>query len=246
MEGWLEHEFDKLSNRAMNIMKLTHREKKSEGDEVIGFLWPLFDITDIGEDIWRAGQAGIPYYICSLTLRVYLEFQANLFQGAYHSAGRSLRWLYEANLAGATACISPALLDSEFEGEETMDLDAFEEWLTLCDRRERILHRTQIFEAWGLPVRDLQELYSDLCKYIHISKKSFDKELTWPNLQFIPEKFDEIFALSRRTTDLVLWLECKMLLQFNEGTEGALRGVHKNLSALASRIPMTMELLSSL
>ncbi len=46
--------------------------------------------------------------------------------------------------------------------------------------------------------------------------------------------------------DLVLWLECKMLLQFNEGTEGSLRGVQKNLSALASSVPMTMELLFSL
>ena len=131
----------------MGIMKLTHREKKGECDEVISFLWHLFDITDIGQDIYLAGQAGIPYYICSLTLRVYLEFQANLFQGAYHSAGRSLRWLYEANLAGATACIKPALLDSEFKGKNTMDLDEFEEWLTLCDKGERMLYRKQIFEA---------------------------------------------------------------------------------------------------
>ena len=127
-----------------------------------------------------------------------------------------------------------------------MDLDEFEEWLTLCDKGERKLYRNQIFEAWKLNRKELQELYSDLCKYIHISKKSFDKELTWPNLQYIPEKFDEIFALARKTMDLVLWLECKMLLQFNEGTEGALRGVQKNLSALASSNPMTMELLSSL
>jgi len=46
--------------------------------------------------------------------------------------------------------------------------------------------------------------------------------------------------------DLVLWLECKMLLQFNEGTKGALEKVRKNLSALTSSVPMTMDLLSNM
>lgn len=245
MEKWLEEEFNHVFKRTIGIIKLTYREKRDECDEVLSFLWHLFDMADLGEDIYLAGQAGIPYYICSLSLRIYLEFQANLFQGAYHSAGRSLRWLYEANLAGATACINPSLLDNRLKGKK-VDLDEFEEWLTLCDKRERMLYRRQIFEAWELPFEELQELYSDLCKYIHISKRSFDIKLTWPNIQYLPEKFDEIFALTRKTLDFVLWLECKMLLQFNKGTKGALRKVHKNLSALTSSVPMTMDLLSSL
>jgi len=41
----------------------------------------------------------------------------DMYGGAYHSAGRSLRWLYEANLAGATACFNPSLLDNQYKGK---------------------------------------------------------------------------------------------------------------------------------
>jgi len=70
--------------------------------------------------------------------------------------------------------------------------------------------------------------------------------MTWPNPQYLPEKFDEVFAISMKTIDLIFWLECKMLLQFNEGTKEALRKLCKDLSTLTSSIPMTMDLLSSL
>lgn len=69
-----------------------------------------------------------------------------MYGGAYHSAGRSLRWLYEANLAGATACFNPSLLDNQYKGKK-IDLDEFEKWLTLYDKRERMLYRKQISEA---------------------------------------------------------------------------------------------------
>lgn len=238
--------FERESRRIAGIIKLTFEQRRDECKEVFNFLDNLFVITDIGEDIFRVDGAAIPYYICALTARTYLEFQASLLQGAYHSAGRSLRWLYEANLAGATACIDPSLLDNQFSHRKTISLDEFEEWLKLYDKNKRKLNRPKIFEAFGLPVGELQNLYSDLCKYSHVSKISFDKKLDWPNLQYIPEKFDEMFALTRKTLDFILWLECNMLLCYDEETKEALEKFLKNYGPLASYIPMTTKLLSNL
>jgi len=90
------------------------KRKKDKCNILLRFLLHLCVIADIGEDIFSAGQAEIPYFVCSLTLRAYLEILINLFQGAYHSVARALRWLYETNLAGAVACIDPSLLDKEY------------------------------------------------------------------------------------------------------------------------------------
>ena len=243
-----EREFNHLYERISNIMKLTYEEKRNECDRVLSFLLPLFIVTDISQDIFLTKQADIPFYISSLTLRAYLEFLINLLQGAYHSAARSLRWLYEINLAGTAACVDPSLLDPRFSGEK-MNLDEFKEWLRQYDNRVKTLNRQRIFEAFKVSEEKRQELdglYRDLCKYVHISERSFDKKMTWPNPQYLPEKFDEVFAISMKTIDLIFWLECKMLLQFNEGTKEALRKLCKDLSTLTSSIPMTMDLLSSL
>jgi len=127
-----------------------------------------------------------------------------------------------------------------------MKLKEFEEWLTLYDKGEKKLRRKQILEALGLPVEELQKLYSDLCKYVHLSEVSFDHEMTWPNIQYLPEKFDKVFVQLMKTIDLIFWLECKMLLQFNGKTKQALRNFRKNLNSLITSIPMTKDLLSSL
>jgi len=245
MERWIEQEFEQVFENIKGILKVTYKEKRDECKKLFNFLGHLFVLTDIGEDIYRVEGDGIPFYISALTVRTYLEFLANLLQGAYHSAGRSLRWLYEANLAGATACIDPSLLDDQFKGKKSITLDEFEKWLALYDKRERKLKRSNIFKALKLPKDELQNLYSDLCKYSHISKTSFDKKLIWPKLQYIPEKFDEILGLTWKTLDLVLWLECNVLLRY-EGTERAFRDFLKYLGALTSYIPMTAELLFNL
>ncbi|MEM3628927.1 MAG: hypothetical protein QXQ94_10150 [Candidatus Bathyarchaeia archaeon] len=239
------HELNRLLERINGIFELTYKEKMDECDEAIKYLNYLFVLTDIAQDIMLEGQSGIPYYVCSLSLRTYLEFLVNLFQGAYHSAARALRWLYEANLAGAAACIKPSLLSGEFI-EVEMDLDKFELWLALLDERRTEFPRKRIFEGLGLPAEKLQELFSDLCKYVHISRKSLDEKLTWPNLQYIPEKSDEILTLARKTVDLILWLECKMLLQYNDRTKEALKKLSKDIGALASKVPGTAELIYSL
>lgn len=160
MEEWLAQEFERTFERVTGITKLTYREKRDECDEIFRFLTDLLLMSDMGELIYREEGAGIPYYISALTVRTYLEFQANLFQGAYHSAGRSLRWLYEANLVGATACIEPSLLAEQFRGKESIKLNEFEKWLSLYDKRRR-LERSKILEALGLPREEYKKLYSD-------------------------------------------------------------------------------------
>ena len=51
-----------------------------------------------------------------------------------------------------------------------------ENWLDRYDNQEVQLRRTKILDSLGLPLNDSNELYVDLCKYIHISKFSFDKK----------------------------------------------------------------------
>lgn len=243
-----KQEFNHLHERISGIMKLTYEEKRSQCERVLNFLLPLFVITDISQDILLKEQAEIPFYICSLTVRAYIEFSINLFQGAYHSATRSLRWLYEINLAGAAACVNPSLLDEQ-RGEKKMNLNSFKKWIMQYDNNQKKLNRQRIIESFEISEerqRELQKLYQDLCKYVHISKMSFDEEMTWPNIQYIPEKFDETFAIAMKTIDLILWLECKILLQFNRGTKEALKNLRYDLNSLASSIPMTMSLLSIL
>lgn len=238
-------EVNHLLRRINGIFKLTYKEKMDQCDEAIKYLTLLFSLTDIAEDIMLEGQSEIPYYICSLSLRTYLEFLVNLFQGAYHSAARALRWLYEANLAGAAACVKPSLLDDKFI-EGGMDLDKFESWLASFDGRRKVFSRKRICEGLGLSEEKLEELYSNLCKYVHISRKSIDAKLTWPNLQYLPEKFDEILALARKTMDLIFLLECKMLLQYNDRTKEAIKKLSEDVGALASKVPETTNLINNL
>jgi hypothetical protein len=206
-------------------------------------------MADIAADIFRVERARVPYYVCHLTLRNYLEMQACLLEGAYHSAARSLRWLFESNVIGSTACVNPSLLDTQYRSEGPIDLEEFEQLLERCDTEEITIgrgKRKKIFDEFSLPSDDLSLLYSDLCKYIHLSRISFDKTLTWPNLQYIPEKFDEVFHYALRTIDLVFWMESKMCVCFNKGTAQALKYFLRDRDGLNKHIPMTIKLISSL
>jgi len=191
----------------------------------------------------------IPYYVCSLTLRSYLEMQACLLEGAYHSAARSLRWLFEMNVIGAVACVNPSLIDRQYSSERPLVIEEFEQLLERCDAGENTIGRAKhrvIFEEFSLPSDDSSSLYSDLCKYVHLSKISFDKKLTWPNLQYIAEKFEEISHFALKTIDLVFWMESKMCLCFDKGTKQALRFFLKDYGALNEYIPLTISLISCL
>lgn len=234
------------SKYAGRIMEFTFKEKANECSDILNFFKRLCVMGDIGFDIHRVEGPKLPYYVCQFTLRTYLELQTDLFVGAYHSVGRSLRWLYELNIAGSTAVIFPSLLSNEYEGKDNMGLKEFEDWLENYDNRKGSINRSKIFSHFGLPAKDLQLLYSRLCKYSHVSSLSFDKERDWPKLQFLPKKFDEIFKVTTEVMDLVLWFESKMLLCYNKGTKKALKGFLEDTDDLNKYIPITISLLSSL
>lgn len=206
-------------------------------------------MADLAEDIFRADQAVIPYFISSLTHRHYLEMQACIFEGAYFSAARSLRWLYEINLIGSTACIKPILLDQNLSATTGLTLSEFEDFLEKIDSGEIKFGKGKyknIFNQYKLPTDELLDLYTNLCKYVHLSKISFDRDYTWPNLQYIPEKFDEIFLLALNTTDFILWMQSKMCLCYNGGTVGNLKNFLKMSDSIQTYIPLTVSLISSL
>jgi len=238
--------------RIVGIPKLTYSEKSYECKSIFGFFVRLCIIGDITNEVIpysKVESAEIPYYISHLTLRNHLEMQACILTGAYHSAARSLRWLFEMNVIGATACVKPVLLDYHLSATRGINLSAFEKFLERCDTGEVKIGKKKyqtIFDQFKLPSKDLLSLYSDLCKYVHPSKISFDKDLTWPNLQYIPEKFDEIFLFATKTLDLVFWMQSKMCLCFDGGIVQALKYFLKDDDGLNQYLPMTVLLLSSL
>lgn len=135
-------------------------------------------MADIASNIYQDEGVSVPYYVCSLTLRNYFEIQACLLEGAYHSAARSLRWLFEVNVVGTTSCVDASLLDPQYS-PGPIDLEEFEELLEKVDEEKlRITRgtRKKIFDQFSLPSDDLALLYSDLCKYVHLSQISFDKK----------------------------------------------------------------------
>jgi hypothetical protein len=242
-------QFNREYDRICGIAKLTYQEKTKECSDIFDFFQRFCIISDIATSISQVEKSKIPYYICHLTLRNYLEMQACILEGAYHSAARSLRWLFEINMIGAVAVVKPILLDFNLSATKGLNLSEFEKVLEQCDKEEIKIgkgKRKTIFDQFKLPTEDLMTLYSDLCKYVHLSKISFDKTLDFPNLQFVPEKFDEIFPLAMRTLDFVFWMECKMCLCFKDGTAEALKFFLKDDDGLNHYIPLTLKLISKL
>ena len=241
--------FETERREILGTIELTYNEKIDECEEIFKYFQRLCVMADIAADIFRVEGAQIPYLVSHLTARNYLEMQACILEGAYHSAARSLRWLYEINLIGATACIKPILLDHHFSATKGLTLPEFEEFLENID--EDVIRfgngkRATIFKQFKLPVNDLMSLYTDLCKYVHLSKISFDKELTFPSLQYISEKFDEVFLFLRRTLDLAFWMQSRMCLCFNGKTAKALKGFLEDSDKLNQYLPITISLISSL
>jgi hypothetical protein len=164
-------QFGREYDRIRGIIGLTYEQKRAECDKIFDFFQRLCTMTDIAFEISQVEGACIPYYICSLTLRNYLEMQACLLEGAYHSAARSLRWLFEINVVGATASVDASLLDPQYSSGP-IDLEEFERLLEKVDEGKlRITRgkRKEIFDQFSLPSDDLALLYSDLCKYVHLS-----------------------------------------------------------------------------
>jgi hypothetical protein len=203
-------------------------------------------MADIAFDIWEVETEDLPYFVCSLSLRSFLEVQASLFSGAYHSAGRTLRWLYETNLAGSAACLNASLLDNAYSSTSNLSSDEFVDWLERYDNREVQLSRKSIFDFYKLTAEPLNMLYADLCKYSHVSTVSFDRAETHPNLQFLENRFDETFGIMTKTLDFSLLMESKMLLCWNHGSVGALKNMFSKSDPLKKYFPMVTDLITAL
>jgi hypothetical protein len=245
--------YNRINDRVTGLLGLTYGQKTKECNLIFEYFGHLLTMVDIGLDIFQkegslnVRGAELPYYVCSLTNRNYLEMEACLLDGSYHSAARSLRWLYEMNLVGTTACVDASLLDDKYS-PGPLSLQEFENLLERLDSEDLVIGRKKrkhILDQFGLPSEELAVLFSDLCKYVHLSKVSFDKDLDWPNLQFLPEKFDEVFKTALRTIDLVFWMESRLCLCFNNGTKGAIKNLFID-PELLELLPMTNKLILSL
>jgi len=127
------YRFENEIKQINNIMNYTYKFRKDKIDIIFDIFNRLCLLGDISEDIYRVDAIDLPFFITQLTVRTFLEFQACIFEGAYYSAGRTLRWLYETNLTGATARIHPILLDKSYSAISTLDLEQFEKYLEKYD-----------------------------------------------------------------------------------------------------------------
>ncbi len=126
------NQFDREYDRIRGIIGLTYKQKRDECDKIFAFFQRLCTMADVAFGILNYEGASIPYLVCSLTLRNYLEIQACLLEGAYPSAARSLQWLFEINGVGTAACVDASLLDPQYSSGP-IDLEEFKRILGKVD-----------------------------------------------------------------------------------------------------------------
>lgn len=68
------HEYRRISG----IIGLTYREKTIECENIFHIFQRLCTMVDLAADIFTVERARMPYYVCHLTLRNYLEMRALL------------------------------------------------------------------------------------------------------------------------------------------------------------------------
>ncbi|MDR0372145.1 MAG: hypothetical protein LBI79_01060 [Nitrososphaerota archaeon] len=215
-------------------MELSKQEKRHECEVLHDFFVNQLEIAEQTYDIQSkaVGVTGaeIPCHVVPLITRAYLEMEACLLEGAYHSAKRTLRWMHETSMIGTVACVNAKLLgvDSKWLSEKakwlndpydkTLSIQQFEEMLQAYDEHKLKFDSNVLYKQIGLSNHDrkkLYKLYSDLCKYVHLSRESFDLECRWSNLQFMPEQFDVTYDLVLRTMDFVFYMESYLCAFFN-------------------------------
>ena len=119
--------------RIGNLMNLTFGEKQENCVEIEVFFNRFCEMHDISFDIWENEGDDLPYFMCSLSVKNFLEVQSSILSTAYNSVGQMLRWLYEANLAGAAGCINPSLLDTAYSCSQKLTGQQFSDWLSNYD-----------------------------------------------------------------------------------------------------------------
>jgi hypothetical protein len=143
----------------------------------------------------------------ALVFREWLGFLVSHYVGAYYAAARTLRWVYESSVASAVALIDGRLLLGN-TARRTLTLGQFRKWLRLYDANLTHFPRRTGLDAIGLtPTEQIEynRLYSSLCKFSHLSARSFVPVSLVGDLVLDMKYFDAIARYAYDTMDLALY-----------------------------------------
>jgi hypothetical protein len=191
----------------------------------------------------------------SFLVQEWLSFMLCNYVGAYSSASRTLRWIYESTLAATMALTNPSLLLCK-PTSHPLTYEAFRSWLWKYDNRAVHFPRKESLKAIGLNLKEqlrYNGLYSMLCKYSHISAKHFSIPEPIPDLVFNLEDFDVVSRYAYRTMDLAFFCIVKSIISQwrSQDVRGFFEGYFDWFDALHAfavrrdRFPLTIKLLST-
>ncbi len=178
-------------------------------------LFPFSDLASEYLDIDKRKYKHVAILYCDIDL-LYHEWSAimlNLLSGAHSAAARTLRWILETTLGATVAVVDGSILDNS-KPHAPLSVAGFQNWLRKYDSNNRQfrLHRDKILLTLGASQAELsdeQRLYSDLCKYSHLSETSFIKRVKsgWfdVGLNTNYPLFDRVYVLALRTADYILF-----------------------------------------
>ncbi len=146
----------------------------------------------------------------SLLIPEWLAFMLCNFTGAYPTAARTLRWIFESGIASTAAVLDRSLLIENSHSKKPLSSHQFREWLRDYDNQRVSLGRTKrdrILERIGLTATEratARETFETLCKFVHISSRHFSY-IRVPDITMNLPNFNRISKLAYRTMDLVLY-----------------------------------------
>lgn len=152
----------------------------------------------------------------SFLIPEWLSFMLCDYLGAYSSAARTLRWIYESALASAVATLDGSLLLGGTP--KSLTKSQFRKWLWKYDHQKMTnvsFPRKNALRVIGLPSMDQTryiELYSTLCKFSHVSEKHFVHPEPIPDLVFNLKQFDAVSRYAYKTMDLAFFCVIKAIL----------------------------------
>jgi hypothetical protein len=167
----------------------------------------LFDVLLTEEYGDRPKTLRITALEVSLIFHEWLGFVVDHCIGSYYAAARTLRWIYESSLGSAVALIDGRLLLGP-SGRRHLTLNQFENWLRQYDAHSVTFPRRRSLGAIGLSLTQQQscnDLYSSLCKFSHLSTKSFVPVSSIAEMVVDVKHFDVIANYAYRAMDLALY-----------------------------------------
>ncbi len=157
----------------------------------------------------------------SLLFHEWIGFVVSQYMGAYYAAARTLRWIFESSLGSAIALIDGRLLLGHTV-TRTLTLGQFKRWLRLYDARLASFPRKDGLRVIGLSSTQqdaYNELYSSLCKFSHLSARSFGTVRPVADLVVDMKYFDAIAKYAYRSMDLALYCILKATISQWDITE---------------------------